>query len=96
MRSSTCFHWNEKADYVSGSGAGTAIQALFFRLPIDTPWNPNKEGEPFLVWGGATSVGLCASAPPCSRVILLTGSMHRRYPASQACRLHRCHHGKRE
>ncbi|BGP44442.1 Zinc-binding oxidoreductase alcohol dehydrogenase [Rhodotorula kratochvilovae] len=38
----------------------TAIQALFFRLPLSTPWAPTKEPEPVLIWGGSTSVGLYA------------------------------------
>ncbi|GAA5997180.1 zinc-binding alcohol dehydrogenase family protein [Rhodotorula paludigena] len=51
---------DEEAAAAGGIGPWTAIQALFFRLPIGTPWSPNQEGEPFLVWGGATSVGLYA------------------------------------
>lgn len=42
--------------------AGTAIQALFFRLKLNSPSSPSENAEPVLVWGGATSVGLCTSA----------------------------------
>ena len=40
--------------------AGTAIQALYMRLGLNLPNSPSKDGEPILVWGGSTSVGLYA------------------------------------
>lgn len=39
---------------------GTAIQALYMRLGLSLPNSPSKDGEPILVWGGSTSVGLYA------------------------------------
>lgn len=38
----------------------TAVQALYFRHGLPQPSSPLATPEPFLVWGGATSVGLYA------------------------------------
>ncbi|BGP36356.1 Zinc-binding oxidoreductase alcohol dehydrogenase [Rhodotorula kratochvilovae] len=51
---------DEEAAAAGGIAPWTAIQALFFRLPLSTPWAPTKEPEPVLIWGGSTSVGLYA------------------------------------
>lgn len=51
---------NLKSDFAGGLLAGTAIQALYMRLGLNLPNSPGKDGEPILVWGGSTSVGLYA------------------------------------
>ncbi|GAA6002797.1 hypothetical protein JCM10207_007687 [Rhodosporidiobolus poonsookiae] len=50
----------EEAAASGGIAPWTAIQALFFRLGLNTPQNPTDSKEPVLVWGGSTSVGLYA------------------------------------
>ncbi|GAA5858840.1 hypothetical protein JCM8547_005008 [Rhodosporidiobolus lusitaniae] len=50
----------EEAAAAGGIGPWTAIQALYFRLKLNPPSNPTTKGEPVLVWGGSTSVGLYA------------------------------------
>ncbi|POY71205.1 hypothetical protein BMF94_5517 [Rhodotorula taiwanensis] len=51
---------DEQAAAAGGVGPWTAIQALYMRLGLATPSSPSKEGEPVLIWGGSTSVGLYA------------------------------------
>ncbi|KAK4704786.1 hypothetical protein P7C70_g1422, partial [Phenoliferia sp. Uapishka_3] len=51
--------WAEAAA-MGGIGPQTAVQALYFRHGLPQPTKPLKTSEPFLVWGGATSVGLYA------------------------------------
>jgi NADPH:quinone reductase-like Zn-dependent oxidoreductase len=50
---------DEEAAALGGIGPHTAVQALYMRHGLEQPQNPSKDGKPFLVWGGATSVGLC-------------------------------------
>ncbi|GAA5828238.1 hypothetical protein JCM11251_002651 [Rhodosporidiobolus azoricus] len=50
----------EEAAASGGIGPWTAIQALYFRLKLAPPHKPTTTGEPVLVWGGSTSVGLYA------------------------------------
>ncbi|KAL8290524.1 hypothetical protein RQP46_002782 [Phenoliferia psychrophenolica] len=50
----------EEAAALGGIGPHTAVQALYFRHGLAHPTAPIKTPEPFLVWGGATSVGLYA------------------------------------
>ncbi|GAA5981432.1 hypothetical protein JCM10908_004107 [Rhodotorula pacifica] len=51
---------DEEAAAAGGIGPWTAIQALYMRLGLNLPNSPSKDGEPILVWGGSTSVGLYA------------------------------------
>lgn len=41
--------------------ADTAVHALYLQLELTLPWKPLSTPEPFLVYGGSTSVGLCMS-----------------------------------
>ncbi|KAG8903012.1 hypothetical protein FRB99_003819 [Tulasnella sp. 403] len=50
----------EDASAMGGIALSTAIQALFHRLKLPTPWEPAKEPIPILIWSGATSVGIYA------------------------------------
>ncbi|GAA5885486.1 hypothetical protein JCM3774_003367 [Rhodotorula dairenensis] len=51
---------DEEAAASGGIAPWTAIQALYMRLGLNLPNSPSKDGEPILVWGGSTSVGLYA------------------------------------
>jgi len=50
----------EEAAPMGGIALSTAVQALYFRLQLPTPWAPAKEAFPILIWGGATAVGIYA------------------------------------
>lgn len=50
----------EQAAALGGIAPHTAFQALYARLGLSRPDRPTKEATPFLVWGGSSSVGLCA------------------------------------
>lgn len=50
----------EEAAAMGGVGPDTAVQALNMRHRMATPDAPLKVAEPFLIWSGATSVGMYA------------------------------------
>ncbi|KAG9035669.1 hypothetical protein FRB95_010907 [Tulasnella sp. JGI-2019a] len=43
-----------------GVALSTAVQALYHRLELPTPWAPGKEAFPILIWAGSTAVGIYA------------------------------------
>ncbi|KAL8278324.1 hypothetical protein RQP46_009216 [Phenoliferia psychrophenolica] len=51
---------NEEAAAMGGVGTATAYLVLYGELNLAKPTAPVQKAEPFLVWGGATSVGLYA------------------------------------
>lgn len=50
----------EEAAALGGIGPDTAVHALYLQLELTLPWKPLSTPEPFLVYGGSTSVGLYA------------------------------------
>jgi len=50
----------EQAAPMGGIALSTAVQALFQRLNLPTPWAPAKDVTPVLIWAGSTSVGIYA------------------------------------
>jgi len=50
----------EEAAPMGGIALSTAAHSMYNMLKLPPPWAPAKEPFPFLVWSGATSVGMCA------------------------------------
>ena len=57
----------ESREYrLSSHVSATAYLVLYAELGLARPDAPLKKTEPILIWGGATSVGLCESLAPSS------------------------------
>ena len=61
-----CWQIPDNIDYEEAASmnvaAGTTFQALSLRLGLESPRSGTKgKGEPILIWGGATAVGIVAT-----------------------------------